>query len=374
MTGHADIIVIGAGVHGACTAMNLAARGLKVAMLDKYSGGRHSSTSNAGGVRRLMRDTAEVPLAVEASRLWKRIRDLVDDDCGYRETGQVYLAENADDMKKLEARLTQMRALGYEHEELIDGRALKALIPALSDVCAGALMVRDDGFASPFRTTQAFQRKAVANGVDFHTNEPVLALARQGGCWSVTTPNGRYEAAIVINCAGAWGDQVAAMVGDHVPISAEAPTMMVTAPVPHFLDPVVCHISKKLSFKQAPSGIVLIGGGYRGTLDRDAGTTRVDFLKLRESAQTVINFFPVMKNAPVVRAWAGIEGLTPDRIPAIGPSPKHDGLFHAFGFSSHGFQLAPVVGRLMSELIVDGRSSIPLDAFSLRRFEEKQGV
>jgi len=82
----------------------------------------------------------------------------------------------------------------------------------------------------------------------------------------------------------------------------------------------------------------------------------------------VTALFPQMAGARIVRFWAGIEAFTPDGIPIIGPSSKARDLYHAFGFSAHGFQLSPVVGRIMSELILDGRSSLPIDAFAVGRF------
>ena len=86
------------------------------------------------------------------------------------------------------------------------------------------------------------------------------------------------------------------------------------------------------------------------------------------SAQTVTDVFPFMQSVPVVRCWAGIEGIMPDQIPVIGPSPSASGFFHAFGFSAHGFQLSPVVGQIIAQLVTDGNSEFPIEAFSISRF------
>ena len=86
------------------------------------------------------------------------------------------------------------------------------------------------------------------------------------------------------------------------------------------------------------------------------------------SAATVSDAFPLVRHVRVARAWAGLEGVTPDRIPVIGPSANAGNAYHAFGFSAHGFQLAPVVGRVMAELITDGRTNLPIAPFGIARF------
>jgi sarcosine oxidase subunit beta len=75
-----------------------------------------------------------------------------------------------------------------------------------------------------------------------------------------------------------------------------------------------------------------------------------------------------MTKVPIVRTWAGIEGILPDQIPVIGPSRNAPQAFHAFGFCGHGFQLSPIIGQILSELIIQGRSSLPIKAFRIERF------
>lgn len=364
-----DVIVVGAGLHGCSAALHLALRGRRVLVIEKNEAGRHASGVNAGGVRRLGRHPAEVPLSVESLEIWHRIESLVDNDCGFRASGQVKIAENAREMAEMEARAGMVRSLGFEHEEIIDRAELRRLCPAAADHCVGGIVSRRDGFANPYRTTWSFRRKAAALGVTFREGVRVTGLDRRAGdLWEVGTSAGAFEAPVVVNAAGAWGDQVAAMLGDPVPLSPEAPMMMVTAPAPPFLDPVVGLQGRLLSFKQGANGTVVIGGGYRGIADRDAETTLPDFEGLRQSARTVVEVFPIMRDVPVVRCWMGIEGIMPDLIPVIGPSRNAPGAFHSFGFSGHGFQLGPIVGKITSELIVDGETPLPIEAFRVDRF------
>ena len=125
---------------------------------------------------------------------------------------------------------------------------------------------------------------------------------------------------------------------------------------------------RPLSFKQFRNGTVLIGGGHRGSLDRDSNRTELDFSRLAVSAQTVWDLFPIMRGAQIVRCWAGIEARMPDDIPVIGPSSKAEGVYHQFGFCGHGFQLGPGVGALMAELITTGNTNLPIQPFSIARF------
>jgi sarcosine oxidase subunit beta len=131
---------------------------------------------------------------------------------------------------------------------------------------------------------------------------------------------------------------------------------------------VVGAASRKLSFKQMQNGTVVIGGAHLARLDIARERTEIDYHNMAESARTATALFPQMAGARIVRFWAGIEAFTPDGIPIIGPSAKAKDLYHAFGFSAHGFQLSPVVGRILSELILDGRSSLPIEAFGVERF------
>jgi sarcosine oxidase, subunit beta len=364
----ADVVVIGGGLHGCSAALHLARRGARVTVIEKDHVGRHASGVNAGGVRRLGRHLAEVPLAVAAMELWHRIGDLVDDDCGFESHGQVKVAESEAELATLRERVAELTRLGFTHEELIDRRALNAMVPAIADHCVGAIVCRHDGAANPYRTTLAFKRKAERLGVRFIEGTAVTALARAGANWRVDTSAGAFESRCVVNCAGAWADRIAAALGEPVPLEPIAPMLMITAPLPPFLKPVIGATGRPLSFKQFGNGTVLIGGGHRGSLDRDANRTELDFAGLAASARTVWDLFPVMRGAHIVRCWAGIEARMPDDIPVIGPSATSDGVFHAFGFSAHGFALGPIVGAILAELITGGKTNLPIAPFRIDRF------
>ena len=196
-------------------------------------------------------------------------------------------------------------------------------------------------------------------------------IARSGAVWRVTTAAGAIEAPVVVNCSGAWADRVADQLGEPVPLEVWAPMLMITAPLPPFIRPVLGAAGRPLSFKQYGNGTVLIGGGHQGRAHRDSNRTDLDFRALAISARTVWDLFPAMRGAEIVRAWAGIEARMPDEIPVIGPSSTSEGIYHAFGFSGHGFQLGPVVGALLAELITTGRTNMPIDPFRIDRFPQR---
>lgn len=367
-TRHADVVVIGAGIHGCSTALHLGLRGLKAIVIEKDYAGRHASGVNAGGVRQLARHLAEIPLSIASMDLWENIRELVDDDCGFESHGQVLVAETEAELEIFRERVLNLRQHGFQHEELIDKAELKRLVPAVSDSCPGGVVSRRDGAADPFRSTQAFRRAAIKAGAQFFEGVAVSGLTRRQGLWDVETSVGAFTAPKIVNAAGAWADRIAAMAGDHAPLEVIAPMLMITNRVPHFIDPVVILRSRKLSFKQFPNGTVMIGGGHLARPFRDENASVLDWRKLAASARTVWELFPAMRDAAIIRAWAGIEARMPDDIPVIGASRAAQGVFHQFGFSAHGFQLGPATGAVIAELVATGRTNMPIEAFDIGRF------
>ena len=363
----ADTIVIGGGLHGCSTALHLAMRGVKVLVIEKDRVGRHASSANAGGVRRLGRALPEIPLSVASTDMWQHIEELVDDDCGFVSSYQVKLALTNTQLDQLRARVAEVCALGFEHEEIIDQQTLRELVPAVSPECIGASLVKGDGFANPFQTIQAFHHKCERLGVGFHEGSRVERIERINKNWAVHTKQYVFTAQCIVNCAGAWGGQVADMLGDELPVTAGAPMLMISDRMPAFFDGVAGAQGIPLSFKQFPNGTVLIGGGQVGKANAARNKTELTLEGLAGYAATAQRFFPIMANANIVRCWAGIEGFMPDGIPVIGRG-QADNVFHSLGYSAHGYQLGPICGRIISELILDGVSTLPIEPFSAGRF------
>lgn len=366
----ADVMIIGGGLMGFSTAVHLAMRHTRCIVLDKDSPGRHASGVNAGGLRQLNRHPAEIPLSVAAAGMWRHIRELVDSDCDTRFPGQLRVAENATELESLEERAALMRSMGYRHEELIGTDELYRLVPALAPHCTGALICRQDGYGRPFHALDAFRRKARSLGVHYQANTRVDGVLRVADEWLASTVRGEFRAPVLVNCAGAWANHMATLLGEPVPLKPGAPMMMVSERLPHFIDPVIGAAGRKLSFKQMQNGTLLIGGAHLAELDLTRGRTEMNWHKLALSARSVMTLFPQLKDVRIVRSWAGLEAFMPDNIPVIGASVTAPGAYHAFGFSAHGFQLSPVVGRILSQLILDGSSELPIEPFRIDRFRQ----
>ena len=364
----ADLLVIGGGIHGCSAALHAAMRGLDVVVIEKDTVGRHASGVNAGGVRRLGRHYAEVPISQRSMEIWHRIEDLVDDDCGFQRAPQIKVAESEADLDELKARAAHLRAMGFEHEVVLDRGELRAHLPAVAEHCVGGLASLDDGFAQPYQTTFAFSRKARSLGVRFEENCRAQRVTRVGSDFKVTTDRGVFSGRRLLNCGGAWAGEIARQLGEPVEVEPTAPMMLVTGRMPRFCTAVVGNQSRPLSFKQMANGTVVIGGGLRGRALPDTNVSELIFSELRRTAETAIAIFPIMKGASIVRSWAGIEGRMPDGIPVISPSSTQEGAYHAFGFSSHGFQMGPGVGEIMAELVATGRTNAPIAPFAITRF------
>jgi sarcosine oxidase subunit beta len=364
-----DIIVIGAGIHGCSLAMQLAMRGMKVLVLEKEYAARHASGVNAGSVHHIPRLTAELPLAELTLRMWHQIAELLDgDDCGFRQVGHTKIAETQSDVAPMQAISHGVAKHCTIREEYLDRDALRGREPQLARSCVAGIFSPECGYALPARTVDNFRRKAVRLGVEFRFDVEVTGIRRSGTNWYVATRKDNFEAPLLVNCAGAWGDRVARWANEEMSLTPLALMMSVTAPMPRVMNSVIGLTYRLLSIKQFENGTVVIGGGYRGTPDLETGLTRLSYARLGYNLRAATEVFPILRHARIVRCWAGIEGRSPDGLPIIGPSATEEGLWHAFGFSTHGFYLGPAVGHVLAETIVSGTSPVPIEAMHIARF------
>ena len=364
-----DVLVVGGGLQGLSSAFQLAQSGFDVRLLEAEYCGRHASGVNAGGVRTLGRHLAEIPLALAArEQLWHHLEDLLGDSGGFVPSGQLQVAENEADERQARERVALLHAQGFRHECWVDAQQVRELVPSLSHHVVGGLWADRDGYALPYRVVTAYRLAAQRLGVHVIENAPVQRVEMHGDAWRADTPRGVFEAPWLVNTAGAWAREIAAQVGDPVPMQAGGLMLMVTQRVAPFVRPVLGAMGRPLSFKQFDNGTVLIGGGLRCEADAAQRHAPVDLTRLPPSARTVIDLFPHLKQVGIARAWTGIEGFMSDDIPVIGPGAAAPRVVHAFGFSAHGFELSPIVGCIVAELVAQGRSSLPIDAFRVDRF------
>ena len=365
-----DVLIIGGGLHGSSSAFHMARRGVNVTVLEADYVGRHASGVNAGGVRTLGRPLPEIPLALMSRAIWHDIVDTIGDDCGFVASGQLKIAETEAELDECRERVALLEAHGFTHEKIIDRETVLELEPALTPHVTGGIWVERDGYALPFRTTTAFRLAAERHGAVFHEGTPVTRIEQKGERWFAHTPSGVFSAAKLVVTAGAWAGELSEQVGEPVPVHPEGLMLMVTHRAAPFCRATLGATGRPLSFKQFDNGTVVIGGKLIGIADLPGRHGEVDFARLVKSANTVVDLFPHLRNLGINRAWAGVEAFTDDSLPVISPSRRASNLTYSFGYCGSGFQLGPACGKLVSELVLDGVASLPLDAFAIDRFKD----
>lgn len=200
----------------------------------------------------------------------------------------------------------------------------------------------------------------------------------------VETSKGTYYADQVIDAAGSWAAEIAAMAGVDLPIRPRKGQLFITEPLGPFMDVTLqCARYNVIKFKPEAVGDKAVlrmgaslsieqtenGGLVIGSTREFVGYDRENTLEAMEvTMRRAMRFFPALKDVNIIRAFAGLRPFTPDGIPVIGEVEKLPGFFVAAGHEGDGIALAPITGKLMAELLVQGKSSYPLEAFSPNRF------
>lgn len=361
-----DVAIVGGGIVGASAALALARAGRRVALLERDFCGSHASGVNYGGVRRQGRPLVQLPLSQRAHGIWARLPELIGIDGEYQRSGHLKLARSLDDLAALQAYADSSRGYGLDLQ-LLDRRQLRARFPWVGDVAEGASLCPDDGHANPRLVSPAFARAARQHGAEVFEQAPVSELAHDGQCFLLKTANGlNLRAPWLLNCAGAWAGQLAAQFGETIPMHSGHPAMLVTEPLPRVMDVSTGVEGGGIYARQVERGNCVLGGGQGFALD--TARARPGQQAVLEILRQAVELYPFLEGAQAIRTWSGTEGYLPDRQPVIGPSATQPGLLHAFGFAGAGFQIGPAVGEVLAELVCDGHSPTPIDAFSITRF------
>ena len=362
-----DVAIVGGGIAGCSAAFHLRRNGLSVCLLEKSALGSQASGVNFGGVRQQGRHFAELPLARRSRAIWRRLPELIGTDCEFVPSGHLKLARSEADLEELE-RYAAAAADFDLHLQLIGRERVREEYPWLSARVIGASLAPDDGQANPRLVAPAFGRAARAAGADLREFTPVVETMRDADLFRIRSASGLdVSARFLVNTAGAWGGEIAAAFGEPVPIETTAPNMLVTEPLPLFVTRSIGVCGGDVYVRQVARGNVVLGGGHGWAdlgLERSRPLTDVS----ARAIDKALDVIPGLKSALVIRSWTGIEGQMPDHLPVIGFSRTTPNLIHAFGFSGHGFQLGPVIGMIIDELVRNGASERPLDAFDIGRF------
>ena len=368
MTEHlqADVAIVGGGIAGCAAAVALRKAGLSVALLEKATCGAGASGVNFGGVRQQGRHIAELPLARRSRPLWDQMSAILDEDVEFQATGHIKLARSDADMAELEAYAHDAGACGLRLQ-MLGSNAVRTELPWLSQGIVGASLCTEDGQANPRLVGPAYARLARRLGAKVRERALAVAAHRTGDFFEICTEGVVVKSRFLVNTAGMGAGQIAKWFGEEVPLEPVLPNMLVTEPLPFFLSRSIGVCGGDIYLRQVSRGNVIFGGG-RGWGDAELIVSRPTTDQSLLGMVKTLDLVPMLKGAHVIRTWSGIDGQMPDHIPVIGFSSTTPNLLHAFGFSGHGFQLGPVIGEILAELIKDGHSASPLAPFAISRF------
>ncbi|MGW9333511.1 NAD(P)/FAD-dependent oxidoreductase [Bosea sp. NPDC055594] len=370
----ADVAIIGGGLVGCWTALFLARRGQRVVIVEKGVVGAQSSGVNFGNLRLQGRFPGQYPLSLRSQELWEQLQELVGESCEFERSGHLYLAYDAAEAGKLAAYADVSESYGLAIERLGPAE-LRRRWPWLGREVAAATYSARDATANPRLVTPAVARAARALGVTIIENARVIESKAVGSGFLLGTDTGlAIECGQLVNAAGAWAVEIAERFGESAPLFPAGPPQFVTEPFPYLIEPSVQAVDGSVIFRQIPRGNVILAGYPRSAADPVANRAPVPPAKTLAAMRALARVAPVLAGCHVIRVWSGIEGYLPDMIPVIGASQTAPGLFHAFGFCGHGFQIGPGVGLCLTEMILDGATPTPLAPFSIGRFKDRVEV
>ena len=370
-----DVLVVGAGVVGACVARALALDGAEVLVVDRDAPGQQASTANAGSlhVQLLSFDfgaraeagggpAAEtLRLGPRAIALWQDIARTAGEPFDLQITGGLMLADTPEQLAFLQQKAALEARYGVR-TAVVGGNELRRLEPHVSPDAVGAAFCAAEGKIDPLRATFAVIAEARRAGAAFEADAPVLAIERSPAGFFVDTAAGPILARRVVNCAGAWSPRISAAVGRPIPVAGAPLQMMVTAPGPPLTRRLLAHAGRHLSLKQTAAGALLIGGGWSAGLDARTGASRPLRWAVEGNAFAACQVLPAAAAFPLLRIWAGMN-INIDGAPILGEMPGVPGFWNCV--TSNGFTLAPVVAEMTAEAMRSGGSLAP---FTLDRF------
>ncbi|KPP92005.1 MAG: Glycine/D-amino acid oxidases (deaminating) [Rhodobacteraceae bacterium HLUCCA08] len=421
----ADVAIIGAGVMGICTALFLARKGQRVVVVEKGRVAGEQSARNWGWIRQQGRDGAELPIMVEANRLWRQLAQEVDTDIGLAEGGVTYIARTRDELDSFAAWLPVAASCDVD-TRLLDAAETAALVPDAARGFAGALHTASDLRAEPWRAVPAIARRAAADGVTIVENCAARALDLEAGrITGLLTEQGRVAVPQVVVAGGAWSSLFLRAHGVTIPqLAVRASVMAVQAPAmaypgaaeaggtawrpradggytlaPGFVHQLFLgpdafrHLRAFVpQLRRNPLGTRLRPAAPRGY--PDAWTTprrwapdgpgpfeaiRVlnpdpDLRSLGRLLRSFEALFPDLGPPRVTARWAGLIDTMPDVVPVVDRVARIPGLIVATGLSGHGFGIGPGMGRVVADLVAGNDPGHDLTRFRLARFSDGTAI
>jgi glycine/D-amino acid oxidase-like deaminating enzyme len=414
-----DVVIIGGGIIGVSTALELSERGLRVAVCEKGGIGQEQSSRNWGWVRISRRDPREVPLMAEALRIWSTLDTRTGRDTGYKKAGIVFTCAN--DAQYADHERWNKNLEGYQLESrMVNAAEFKNLFPGSQLDLKGALFTAADGRAEPQRAAPAIAEAARDKGATILTECAVRGIETAGGRISgVITERGPIACSAVVLAGGAWSSLFAGMFGLDLPQLKVMNSVLRTRPLNGGPDQAIW--ANGFAVRKRQDGGYTIASGHENVVDIVPKSFRYakQFMPALSKEWRSLKFrvggrfldearipdrwsmdeaspfeycrvldpkpstklsnialanlkkaFPVFEKAEIAQRWAGYIDVTPDAVPVIDAIDSIPGFHIATGFSGHGFGIGPAAGRLMAD-IVTGRPPVvdPIN-FRFSRFQD----
>jgi len=363
-----DVAVIGGGVNGCALAYELAKKGVRVTVFEKGYLCSGATGRCGGGIRQQFDTEDNIRLAMESVKIFEKMEKELGYDIEYEQGGYLVLAHSDEENEKFKRNVELQRSMGL-NAKFLEKDEIYALVPILDIEGAkavGATFCQTDGHANPFRVTEAYAKNAEKLGVEIKTFTEVKEI-KKGKTFEIITEKEKIKADVVVNAAGCYSKQIAEMVGVKLPNKLYRHEILATESLKPVLKPMIISFRDGIYFCQHKTGQIV--GGI-GNPDEPSGiNASSSFWFLEFMAKTITRYIPAFKNLNVLRQWAGMYDVTPDARPILGKTNVKN-FFVVCGFSGHGFMVAPITAKLMSELIVDGKTSIPIDGLSINRFKK----
>ena len=365
----ADVVVIGAGVSGLSSAYFLARAGKNVVVVEKGTVGGEASGRSGGMISERVDDPPLIPLAVESVRLWATMDDELGYPTEFTHQGRLQVAVTEEEMDGIisEKDVAQRHGISVD---LVDTSEIRDMIPWISERTLGGTFFPNGGHANPQRSVQAFAWAFQDKGGRLYQNTAVTGMKIvDGRVSSVETTAGAIEADMVVAAAGPQTGLLADMVGVHVPVAPARVEMLATAPLEPLFD--IALAGNGLYGRQAARGNLLFGGGPHEWID--VGLTddpdKPNTPLIRNIARRLAELLPGVADVPLLRSWAGVVEQAPDYLPIIDvlDSPRNYVVVTA---SAHGFGLTPATGKVVSDLVLHGESSVDISGLKLSRFAD----
>lgn len=338
-------MVIGGGALGAAAAFHLRRLGVDdVVLVERDALASGSTSKSAGGIRAQFADELNVRIALRSLEEFLAMGD----EIAFRQHGYLFLLTKVEDVAEFRAALALQQSLGVPSRELSAGEA-RELVPQLvvDDVLA-ATYCPWDGCASPESVVQWYAR-----GLDVRQGcEATRVVVDDGVVRAVETTRGTIPCEVVVCCAGAWSQPIAATAGVELPVEGLRRSMWFTPQDGGLPERVPLTIDFATGFYFHREGPGLAFGG------RDEAT----------AFESAAHRLPVLAELPVQTSWWGYYDVSPDWNALVGEAPHVSRFLYATGFSGHGFQQAPAVGEHVAQLVVGAAPTLDLSPFSAERF------